>query len=353
MKHLSTKKKHSRFGCHGFFSYICNDIHKKIIIMTVTTKNGPKIRSTEKNEEFKLKNIEFFKDVRNKFDSILDKNKVSYFNIGSLVGSNYYKYMDLETALICLETKSLRFAEPSLWQDNYESRFYNANYNTILAGRKETEVCPLIYSTCLTGKKNNEAAWKIYTYGKVGLGARCVEFTLSKSELRKELISSLKDFSIYEGLVSYVWEGDVDRMHQKTIRKNKKIENNLWYQFFFTHFGMTEYLNLMLLKRDAFEHEQETRIMLVPNNPTIEKGKKHVKNGKTIYGSHKDVTIDWGKIIKEVRYSDSCTDVEIKLLKDAVRKAVGFVGDDATWEKDKRCPQCYYIYGKRKRIMIK
>lgn len=130
-------------------------------------------------------------------------------------------------------------------------------------------------------------------------------------------------------------------------------KNNPWYDLFFRHFDKKEYLNLMLLKRDAFEHEQETRIMLVPDTPTMAKGKKHVKNGKTIYGGHIDVKIDWGKIIKEVRYSDSCTEVEIKLLKDAVRKAVGFVGDDAAWEKDRRCPHCYYIYGKRERIMIK
>lgn len=320
--------------------------------MSVITKNGPKIRSTEKSKEFKIKNIEVFKQVKSQFGAILNRNIVSYYKMGGFTGGSYYKYMDLETALICLENKSLRFAEPSLWQDNYESRFYTANYNTILAGRNEIDVCPLIYSTCLTGKKNNEAAWKIYTYGKVGLGARCVEFTLSRSGLRKEIISSLNDFSIYEGLVSYVWEGDVDRMHLKEIRKDKKLEINPWYEMFFTHFDKTEYLNLLLLKRDAFEHEQETRIMLVPNTPTIAKGKKHVKNGKTIYGGYKDVKINWGNIIKEVRYSDSCTEVEIKLLKDAVRKAVGFVGDDTAWEKDKRCPQCYYIYGKRKRIKI-
>lgn len=321
--------------------------------MATITKKGPKIRSTEKSEEFKLKSIEIFKDVKSKYHSILNDNNVSYYKIGSLTGSYYYKYMDLETALICLENKSLRFAEPSSWQDNYESRFYNANYNMILAGRKETDVCPLIYSTCLTGKKNNEAAWKIYTYGKVGLGSRCVEFTLDRLEFRKELISSLKNYSIYEGLVSYVWEGDVDRMHNKKIIINKEFVDNPWYELFFTDFDKRKYLNLMLLKREAFEHEQETRIMLVPNTPTIAKGKKYMRNGKAIYGGHKDVKIDWGKIIKEVRYSDSCTEVEIKLLKDAVRKAVGFDGDDAAWEKDRRCPHCYYIYGKRERIIIK
>ena len=313
---------------------------------------GPKIRSTEKSKEFEVKDIELFDSVRKRFSSILNDNNVSYFKIGSLMGGSYYKYMDLETALICLENKSLRFSEPSLWQDNYESRFYNADYSNVLKGKNEKEICPLFYSTCLTGKKNNEAAWKIYTYGKVGLGARCVEFTLDKFEFRKELISFLKDYSIYEGLVSYVWEVDVDRMHQKNIRINKKYDVNPWYDLFFTTFDKREYLNLMLLKRDAFEHEQETRILLVPNVPTTEKGKKHIKNGKTIYGYPLDVTIDWSKIIKEVRYADSCSDVEIKLLKEAVKKAVRFVGDDKKWEKDKRCPQCYLVYGKRKKIKI-
>lgn len=313
---------------------------------------GPKIRSTEKSKEFEVKDIELFDSVRKRFSSILNDNNVSYFKIGSLTGGSYYKYMDLETALICLENKSLRFSEPSLWQDNYESRFYNADYGNVLKGKNEKEICPLFYSTCLTGKKNNEAAWKIYTYGKVGLGARCVEFTLDKFEFRKELISFLKNYSIYEGLVSYVWEVDVDRMHQKNIRINKKSDVNPWYDLFFTTFDKREYLNLMLLKRDAFEHEQETRILLVPNVPTTEKGKKHIKNGKTIYGYPLDVTIDWSKIIKEVRYADSCSDVEIKLLKEAVKKAVRFVGDDKEWEKDKRCPQCYPVYGKRKKIKI-
>ena len=313
---------------------------------------GPKIRSTEKSKEFEVNDIELFDSVRKRFGPIMNDNNVSYYKLGALMGGPFYRYMDLETALICLENKSLRFSEPSLWQDNYESRFYNANYKNVLKGKNENEVCPLFYSACLTGKKNNEAAWKIYTYGKVGLGARCVEFTLDKFEFRKELISSLENYSIYEGLVSYVWEGDVDRMHQKSIKINKKLEDNPWYAMFFTAFDKREYLNLMLLKRDAFEHEQETRIMLVPNTPTKDKGEKHIKNGKTIYGYPLDVTIDWGKVIKEVRYADSCTDVEIKILKDAVKKAVGFTGNDDEWGKDKRCPKCYPIYGIRQKITI-
>ena len=57
--------------------------------MSVITKNGPKIRSTEKSKEFKLKNIEIFKDVKSKYESILNDNNVSYYKMGPLTGSNY------------------------------------------------------------------------------------------------------------------------------------------------------------------------------------------------------------------------------------------------------------------------
>lgn len=322
----------------------------------MTTK-GPKIRSTERNEEFSIKNICVFPSVQRVFRTQIQRNNIKYKKIGNLESGKYYKYMDLETALICLENKTFRFVEPSTWQDNYESRFYNANYSNVLNGKEETQECPILYSNCVTNKKNNEAAWKIYTYGKNGLGARCVEFTLNKTRLREQLINNLKDCTIYEGNVLYVWEGDIDTLHQKRIQVNKKYENNPWYDFFFTDFDLEKYLNLMLLKRDAFEHEKESRIMIVPDVSTVEKGKKHIVNGKKICGTRliindSDVVFDWGKVIEEVRFDDSCTPVEINLLRKAVKKAIDFQGNDEDWENDKRYPHCYHIYGVRKQIKI-
>ena len=327
--------------------------------MFVDKTKGPKIRSTEKSETFQIKDIVPFKEVSSKFKDLLSLNNVQYKRIGNLDRGKYYKYMSLETALLCLKNKTLRFVEPSMWEDKYESRFYNANYENVLNDANEMEVCPIIYSNCFTCKKNNEAAWKIYTYGKNGLGARCVEFMLNKTKLREQLIRNLNNCTIYEGRVSYIWEEDINTLHQKKIRRNKgeKAEPNLWYNLFFSNFTQKEYYNLMLLKRDAFEHEQEFRIMIVPNTPGRVKGKKHKKNGKDQYGTpliidDSDVKIDWGQIIQEVRYDDSCTETEIQLLNEAVKKAIEFHGTDDEWKKEKRCPKCYPVYGIRKKIKI-
>ena len=48
--------------------------------MATITKKGPKIRSTEKSEEFKLKSIEIFKDVKSKYHSILNDNNVNKYS---------------------------------------------------------------------------------------------------------------------------------------------------------------------------------------------------------------------------------------------------------------------------------
>lgn len=47
-----------------------------------------------------------------------------------------YKYMDIETAILCLKNNNIRFVEPTLWQDKYESRFYTADYSKIIKDKK-------------------------------------------------------------------------------------------------------------------------------------------------------------------------------------------------------------------------
>ena len=54
-----------------------------------------------------------------------------------------YKYMDFETAIICLTSSSIRFVEPTEWYDKYEGRFYNANYIRIC---KDTYLTPILYA---------------------------------------------------------------------------------------------------------------------------------------------------------------------------------------------------------------
>ena len=259
------------------------------------------------------------------FSSISDSNNVNYYQLSKKFSPEkdtayFYKYMDLESALLSLRNGNLRFVEPTRWEDKYEGRFYNANYHNV-----SKNICdyPFLFSCCMTVKPHNEAAWKVYSYGKIGLGAHCVQFKINRNQFRKELISSKKteNSDIYEGLVTYIGEEIISNIHEKTYKDYKgRVHPNENYQSFFSRFDRISYLNLLLLKRDYFRHENEVRFFIVPSNATGIKGKLSRKNGKEIYGSYSDVNIDWSNVIEEIRIDSNCTDLEYELFKDECLK---------------------------------
>lgn len=276
------------------------------------------------------------------------------FNLERL-NSCFWKYLDLESALLCLRNGNIRFVEPTRWEDKYEGRFYNADYTLVCSDSNEY---PFLYACCMSHKPHNEAAWKVYSYGKTGLGAHCVQFKINRSRLRLELVKNSEDLaSIVEGNVIYCREEIINRIHEKEIDSKKGKVPNTNYNSFFNSFDFGKYINLLLLKRDYFQHENETRIFLIPRNAPQEKSK--LSSGQ--YGIHKDISIDWGNIIEEVRIDSKCSSLEYDLLNEACHKLLpqfdaenGTDEDLRNWQKRKErlTPIRTDIYGIRKNIVI-
>lgn len=271
------------------------------------------------------------------------------------LNSCFWKYLDLESALLCLRNGNIRFVEPTRWEDKYEGRFYNADYTHVCSDSNDY---PFLYACCMSHKPHNEAAWKVYSYGKTGLGARCVQFKINRYRLRLELIKNTEDLVyIAEGNVIYCREEIINRIHEKEIDTRKGKVPNINYINFFNPFDFGKYINLLLLKRDYFKHENETRIFLIPRNAPQEKSK--ITSGQ--HGIPKDIPIDWGKIIEEVRIDSKCSSLEYDLLKEACHNllpqfdpANGTEEDLRNWQKRKECltPIRTDIYGVRKNIII-
>lgn len=271
------------------------------------------------------------------------------------LNSCFWKYLDLESALLCLRNGNIRFVEPTRWEDKYEGRFYNADYTHVCS---DSHAYPFLYACCMSHKPHNEAAWKVYSYGKTGLGAHCVQFKINRSRLRLELIKNSEDLAfIAEGNVIYCREEIINRIHEKEIDTNKGKVSNINYSNFFNSFDFGKYINLLLLKRDYFKHENETRIFLIPRNAPQEKSK--VTGGQ--HGIPKDIPIDWGNIIEEVRIDSKCSSLEYDLLKEACHNllpqfdAENGTGEDLKkWQKrsERLTPIRTDIYGVRKNIVI-
>ncbi len=301
------------------------------------TSKLPKVRTSKGLKKYRLKKI-------SRDDTYTTTiNKVPFYKIGSYsTGRNFYKYMDIDTAIICLKASTLRFVEPSSWDDNYEGRFYTATYDNVLHGKNQKQTCPRFFATCLTNKSDNEPSWVIYSHGKKN--ATCVQFSIDRKELRQQIINYLEKhctdkFKVYEGVVSYIWYEFIDNLDKDTVHD----ENNELYDLFFHSFSLEKYLNLMLLKRDAFEHEKETRIMLVPDKQNIEKYDKVLNKSLNYYI---DIKIDWGRVLKGVRYDSNCSKSKIKKLKAALKPLSVSHGGPIKIEP-------YLIYGKPEHITIK
>lgn len=322
------KKTRINYSVVGFDKSYFVDIlvHKSTNFHNVINTNNYYIRSGKNNKPL---SYELFFDIRQK-----TKYKDNYFKYGNFAtGKKFYKYMTLENALLSLRGGNIWFVEPSKWNDKYEEYFYKATID----GKKCSSDNPVVYTTCVTNKRDSESAWKIYTYNTQGLASRCVEFILNREKLRDALIESnyrmdskkpykkLKDdYNIFEGTVIYKDEQTIEQLPKPKIKRNKTEVDNDWYHAYFDSFSFYKYMNLLLLKRNAFEHEQETRLFVVKKDFDISLNKEE---------GHIDIQLPWKDIIEGVRYDANCSNFEKKLLEEELKKVMGIKYTD-DFDKD-------------------
>lgn len=222
------------------------------------------------------------------------KNNVSVYWTGEANIYDYlYKYMSLDSVRLCLNDRDICFNQPSCWDDQYEKRFYDAKYI-----QRDRTVTPRLYACCFTTKQDNEAAWYIYSHSKSSENSKVIEFKLDFRKLYEQLILNLSNCDVYIGSVKYLSQFIIDNIHEPKVTieqhgRDKEIDNPYYYQYF-DNFTRDSYLSLLLLKRDAFEHENEIRFFIVP------KSCEAIKD-------HNLVNINWIDIIEQVRIDAKCT----------------------------------------------
>lgn len=162
----------------------------------------------------------------------------------------YIKFQYIEDTL----ENGLFFQQPSEWMDDFESRFYNADYSNILTDYQCKTITPRLLSCCFTYGYETEAAWKTYGNGNI------VRLEINKFKLLKALNcwAEENNCTIYFGYVYYTYP--LRRI--KDIHKGTQRENPLWFE----KFELNNYLSLLLLKRQAYSNEMEERFFIIPND---------------------------------------------------------------------------------------
>ena len=285
-------------------------------------------------------------DKKDDFEDTKRTNNILYYRIGVLPDNRltFYKYMTLDTALTIFRKESnpirmeelknqgksnplqtMRFVEPSGWDDQYERRFYTADYSKV---NKDSDNIPLLFATCFTTQKESEPAWQVYTRGKDGLGERCVQFFINQDALRIELVKRMRDCTIVEGKVRYLSTDEIGQYHLSKMEDGKRNESFLKT---YSNFTLENYINLLLLKRTAFFYEQEVRILIIDNND-----KNNRKADKKKEAKHKDVSLDWLSFLEGIKVDPKCSDIEIKLLQDEINSLINECGKSEEEKVDLR-----------------
>ena len=227
-----------------------------------------------------------------------------------------YKYMTMDAFIQCIEHGNIMFQEPSGWNDQFESRFYKADYSNITTNTNDT---PKVFATCFTREKDCEASWKVYANNDKGTKSRCVQVKIDVNALRKQLADSACNCNnhkgsikgkgvkcgVYEGEVSYIFdEYEISRFHKNV---------SPFYNLFFKAFDLGHFIGLLLFKRPAYEYEKEVRCFMVPTPNEIRQIK--ARKSEKLY-----VDLQWEKLIKLVRCDKNCTESEIRALKTVCEK---------------------------------
>lgn len=166
--------------------------------------------------------------------------------------STVFKYMPLERLVRSVKDNALVFVSPETWYDPFEQLYYGVDCSS------HGYITEDIACMCVSEKSstNEDASWRVYA----GASNKSVRVSFEQ----KILMNLLDDFADKNGYEVYI--GKVDYSYDKKQIQTIHQKNSLLYgKYCPAKMTREHYLSLMLLKRKAFQYENEVRIFLVKN----------------------------------------------------------------------------------------
>jgi hypothetical protein len=198
-----------------------------------------------------------------------------------------YRIVRYERLVQMLRTDEWYFAHPSTWEDPYEVRIQNT-------------LSPLLFAQCWCRKGVSDAMWRIYSQDKLGVRIRTRD-----DRLRSALIASAlqTDFGFRVGRVKYVNELEY-------AVQTAKVEADLAKRVTFTRASAH-----LMLKRLAFDHEAETRVVVIDLSAQAKDGAKGFK-----------VKLDSKSLIESVLVDPRAPDAFVDSYRHYLKNVLGYKG---------------------------
>lgn len=152
------------------------------------------------------------------------------------------------------EEKRNALVHPKKWHDPFENILLASTVTTETGDRRSFSFHDSVYGQCWTREKASDAMWQVYS--KSGDGIR-VRTTVGK------LINSLREaHGDHSEVSSYI--GPIRYLKDKQLREFGR-------SVFFRHNGAQAIAQSLLIKRRAYRHENEVRLVYIPNGETHDK----------------------------------------------------------------------------------
>jgi Protein of unknown function (DUF2971) len=166
-----------------------------------------------------------------------------------MVGRNLYRILSFDRLVQILRTNRWFFAHPASWEDPYERRH-------------ASPLTDKIYAQCWCRNGVSDAMWRIYSPSKLGVRIR-VDAVRFNESLAEACESQGVKFRI--GGVRYV--NAMEELIDTPPTVSSNSESNASF------LAATDHL---FLKRLAFSHEAEVRVVLLSDNKTNGKGGQYL-----------------------------------------------------------------------------
>lgn len=148
----------------------------------------------------------------------------------------------------------------------------------------------------------------MYSSKDTGIASRAIRFEFRRSSLLQVLDYGLLSGKIYLGNALYDYTSkQIDGLH---------LKKNPLYERYFRNFSLDKFLNLLLIKRKAFDYEQEVRMFLVDEDEEFIGGEFGLDfNEKRFLGFPPETLKN---MIKSISVDPICDDLEYEMIKTSI-----------------------------------
>lgn len=201
--------------------------------------------------------------------------------------SNLYRIVSFDRAAEIITGRALYFASPSTWEDPYERALKHS-------------AAQAIFAQCWCRKAVSDAMWRIYS--PHGLGVR---IATTRQRLRQAITSARESRKLSHAIL------DVEYLRQEDLTKRLERIRMEFRQEFSPPLAMEP----LFLKRIAFDHERETRAVILDEDCLKGQPKKGIS-----------IPVDPFKLLTNIFVDPRAPDEVVKAYKFYLKEKLGFPG---------------------------